>query len=159
MILDQDNCRPFDATRAGLNLGEGLPYRLNRHHLPQRGSYDHWQHCRLWQCRRRIPSDGLIPDGEGLSARWKRRWPWLVCNLITFNTSMHTGTGTPNNDQSESAAMRRLFGNATPFVSSTKSFTGHTTSASGSIETVICLLAMKHRFCPVNLNWQNADDD
>jgi 3-oxoacyl-(acyl-carrier-protein) synthase len=69
------------------------------------------------------------------------------------------GTGTPNNDQSESAAMKRLFGNDMPLMSSTKSFTGHTTSASGSIETVICLLAMRHRFCPINLNWHNADEE
>ena len=63
------------------------------------------------------------------------------------------GTGTPNNDESESKAIMRVFGNDIPPVSSTKSFTGHTTSASGSIETVICLLAMENQFLPKNLNW------
>ena len=63
------------------------------------------------------------------------------------------GTGTPNNDASESAALRRLFGDRVPPFSSTKSFTGHTTSASGAIETVICLLALRHQLLPVNLNW------
>ena len=42
-----------------------------------------------------------------------------------------------------------------PEISSTKSFTGHTTSASGSIETVICLLAMQNNFTPANLKWKN----
>jgi 3-oxoacyl-(acyl-carrier-protein) synthase len=65
------------------------------------------------------------------------------------------GTGTPNNDQSESMALQRLFGNSMPPVSSTKGFTGHTTSASGSIEAVICLLAMHHGFIPANLGWQH----
>jgi 3-oxoacyl-(acyl-carrier-protein) synthase len=65
------------------------------------------------------------------------------------------GTGTPNNDQSESMALQRLFGNSMPPVSSTKGFTGHTTSASGGIEAVICLLAMHHGFIPANLGWQH----
>ena len=68
------------------------------------------------------------------------------------------GTGTPNNDVSESQAMMRLFGEVPP-VSSTKPFTGHTTSASGSIEAVFCILALQHGFLPVNLNWSQPMDD
>ncbi len=52
--------------------------------------------------------------------------------------------------------MFRLFGDSIPPVSSTKAFTGHTTSAAGSIEAVICLLAIKHGFIPANLNWKEA---
>ena len=63
------------------------------------------------------------------------------------------GTGTPNNDLSESQAMLRVFGEKLPPMSSTKSVTGHTTSASGSIETVICLLALREHFLPVNYGW------
>jgi 3-oxoacyl-(acyl-carrier-protein) synthase len=44
-------------------------------------------------------------------------------------------------------------------VSSTKPFTGHTTSASGSIEAVFCILALQHGFLPVNLNWSQAMDN
>jgi 3-oxoacyl-(acyl-carrier-protein) synthase len=64
------------------------------------------------------------------------------------------GTGTPNNDLSESFALQRVFGSEMPFVSSTKSFTGHTTSASGSVEAVICILAMNRQFLPPNLHWE-----
>ena len=67
------------------------------------------------------------------------------------------GTGTPNNDASESAALRRVFGEKMPPVSSTKAFTGHTTSASGSIEAVFCLLALQEGFIPANLNWTTPD--
>ncbi len=69
------------------------------------------------------------------------------------------GTGTPNNDQSESVALKRVFGDNMPPVSSTKSFTGHTTSASGGIEAVICLLAMRHSFVPANLGWASPMPD
>ena len=66
------------------------------------------------------------------------------------------GTATPNNDLSESAALLRLFGEAMPAVSSTKSFTGHTTSASGGLEAAICVLALQHRFIPANLRWSQT---
>ena len=69
------------------------------------------------------------------------------------------GTGTPNNDESESVAIKRLFAPQLPMVSSTKSFTGHTTSASGAIEAVICMLAMSQQFVPVNLNWTTPMDN
>ena len=65
------------------------------------------------------------------------------------------GTGTPNNDLSEGTALERVFGaGKVPPVSSTKCYTGHTTSASGGIESVISILALLHNFCPVNLNFK-----
>ena len=56
------------------------------------------------------------------------------------------GTGTPNNDESEGHAMMRVFGDTMPPVSSTKSYTGHTTSASGGVEAVISILALIRNF-------------
>ena len=55
--------------------------------------------------------------------------------------------------------MIRLFGQDLPPVSSTKSFTGHTTSASGSVEAVICILALRNGFVPVNYAWDNPMED
>ena len=69
------------------------------------------------------------------------------------------GTATPNNDSSEANAIKRLFGEQVPLFSSTKSLTGHTTSASGSIEMVISLLAMQHSFVPANHNWSKGMDE
>jgi 3-oxoacyl-(acyl-carrier-protein) synthase len=68
------------------------------------------------------------------------------------------GTGTPNNDQSESNALLRVFGSQMPMVSSTKGFTGHATSAAGGIEAVICLLAISNALVPANLGWTRAMD-
>lgn len=61
------------------------------------------------------------------------------------------GTGTPNNDTSELAAMRRVWtGCRFPHYSSTKGLTGHTTSASGAIEAVISVLALNEGFMPAS---------
>ena len=55
--------------------------------------------------------------------------------------------------------MKRVFGTSLPPVSSTKSLTGHTTSASGAIEAVICLMALKHGFIPANYAFEKAMED
>ena len=53
----------------------------------------------------------------------------------------------------------RLFGKEIPPVASIKAFTGHTTSAAGSLEAVISLLALEHRFLPVNRNFSEQMEE
>ena len=95
-------------------------------------------------------------NGEGAYLAMREAIEMAGITVSTIDYVNAHGTGTPNNDLSESVALHRIFGNDMPPVSSTKSHTGHTTSASGSIEAVICLLAMRHRFIPSNLGWQHA---
>ena len=64
------------------------------------------------------------------------------------------GTGTPNNDLTEGLAAMRLFGDRVPPIASIKAYTGHTTSAAGSIEAIISLLAIEHQFLPINLRFR-----
>ncbi|HNZ52942.1 MAG TPA: beta-ketoacyl-[acyl-carrier-protein] synthase family protein, partial [bacterium] len=58
------------------------------------------------------------------------------------------GTGTDNNDASESAAVVRVFKEKMPMLSSTKTLTGHTLGASGGIEAVISILSIKENMVP-----------
>ena len=157
MILDREPCRPFDATRAGLNLGEGAAYVVLERASSARArgaeacaSLDGWgNNCDAFH------QTASSPEGEGAFRAMSSALSdaGLAPDEVDY-INAH-GTGTPNNDASESAALKRLFGDRVPPVSSTKSFTGHTTSASGAIETVICLLALRHQFLPVNLNWSH----
>lgn len=161
MILDTQPCRPFDATRAGLNLGEGAAYVV----LERAAS------ARRHGVRALATLDGVAntcdafhqtassADGEGAFRAMRGALADAGLDPSEVDYINAHGTGTPNNDASESAAMLRLFGDRVPPVSSTKAFTGHTTSASGAIETVICLLALRHGFLPVNLNWQHPMDN
>ena len=161
MILDTQPCRPFDATRAGLNLGEGAAYVV----LERAAS------ARRRGVRALATLDGVAntcdafhqtacsADGEGAFRAMRGALADAGLDPSAVDYINAHGTGTPNNDASESAAMLRLFGDRVPPVSSTKAFTGHTTSASGAIETVICLLALRHGFLPVNLNWQHPMDN
>lgn len=150
MILDKERCRPFDASRAGLNLGEGAAFVVLERDPVKPLAYVAGYGNRCDAFHQTASSD----DGQGafLAMGDALRMAGLQPSDIQY-VNAH-GTGTPNNDLSESRALQRVFGQAMPQVSSTKAFTGHTTSASGSIETVICLLAMQHGFTPANLGWK-----
>jgi 3-oxoacyl-[acyl-carrier-protein] synthase-1 len=155
MILDRELCKPFDEHRAGLNLGEGAGYlvletgesarKRNVKPLCRLSGYANTSDA--------FHQTASSPDGEGayLSMRKALEKAQLSPERIDY-INAH-GTGTENNDLSEGIAIQRVFGGQIPPVSSTKSFTGHTTSAAGGVEAVISILALQHNFIPVNLNF------
>ena len=71
------------------------------------------------------------------------------------------GTSTPFNDKTESAAISSLFGNHSTKlrVSSTKSMIGHALGASGALEAVACVKAIKENIAPPTINYENKDPD
>ena len=143
MILDHEPCRPFDAQRAGLNLGEGAAFVVMETEASarERGADIHAWLTGYGNACDAFHQTASSDNGEGAYR------------------AMTEALETPNNDLSESAALKRVFAEKMPLISSTKAFTGHTTSASGSIETVICLLAMQHHFVPANLRWEHQIPD
>ncbi len=157
MILDHEQCRPFDATRAGLNLGEGAAFVVlePEETAQRRGVATHAYLTGYGNACDAYHQTASSEDGEGAYLAMKEALETAHLQPTDIQYVNAHGTGTPNNDQSESVSLKRIFGEDMPLVSSTKSFTGHTTSASGSIETVICMLAMQHHFVPASLGWKN----
>ena len=157
MILDEQRCRPFDDERAGLNLGEGAAFVVmeSEEHARQRGAEIHAWLSGYGNACDAFHQTASSENGEGAYLAMKEALEMAGLSPSQIDYVNAHGTGTPNNDASESAALKRIFEDRMPRVSSTKSFTGHTTSASGSIESVICLLAMQHHFVPANLGWQH----
>ena len=155
MILDKEHCRPFDDTRAGLNLGEGAAYVVmeTEEHALQRQTPIHAYLSGYGNACDAFHQTASSDNGEGAYLAMREALDMAGLQPSDIDYVNAHGTGTPNNDQSESVALQRIFGSDLPPVSSTKGFTGHTTSASGSIETVICLLAMHHGFIPANLGF------
>lgn len=182
MILDKEQCRPFDKTRTGLNLGEGAAFVVLTRTL-----------VKSEELRVKNESNKQGSEGNSDSSLFTLRSSLFIrgygnrCDAFHQTASSENGegaflamsdalqmaglkpqdiqyinahgTGTPNNDASESAAIRRVFGDEIPPISSTKGFTGHTTSAAGAIETVISILALQHGFVPANLGWKTQDSD
>ena len=161
MILDHEQCRPFDRDRAGLNLGEGAAYLVleSERSLKQRGATPLARLSGYGNACDAYHQTASSPEGDGAYSAMQEALQTAGLNPEDIDYINAHGTGTPNNDASESCAIKRLFGSHVPPVSSTKSFTGHTTSASGSIEAVFCLLALQHQFLPPNLNWHTPMED
>lgn len=153
MILDTQQCRPFDATRAGLNLGEGAAYVVleSAESVKKRGVSPIAAVTGTANRCDAFHQTATSPGGEGPFLAMKQAIADAGLKPEDIDYINAHGTATPNNDQTEIEAFRRVFGERIPPFSSTKSFTGHTTSASGSIETVICLLAMQNGFIPATL--------
>lgn len=157
MILSDENCAPFDANRKGLNLGEGAAYLvLESEEMVDKGSK---------KVVARLTGYGNANDafhqtassetGEGafLAMQKSLRLANLKPSKIDY-INAH-GTATPNNDLSESAALKRVFGDSIPDFSSTKAFTGHTLAAAGAIEAVFSVLALQEQTILPNLNFNS----
>lgn len=155
MILDSQPCRPFDETRAGLNLGEGAAFIVmeSKAHAAKRGVAPLCRLSGYGNACDAYHQTASSPEGQGafLAMNAALEMSGLQPGNISY-INAH-GTGTPNNDESEGQAIVRVFGNNPPHVSSTKSLTGHTTSAAGGVEAVISILALQHKFVPANCNF------
>lgn len=146
MILDRDECRPFDAKRKGLNLGEGAGFLVlesGRILSPE----DKRKICRLSgyaNANDAHHQTASSPDGQGAYDAMMGALKLSALNPGDISYINAHGTGTENNDASEGAALLRVFGDKLPPFSSTKAYTGHTLGAAASIEAVFSILAIQH---------------
>lgn len=141
MILDPEPCRPFDRSRAGLNLGEGAGYVvLMREECCVRKPYGYLTGYANANDAFHQTASSAEGVGALLAMKGALRSAGLDPGAIGY-VNVH-GTGTPNNDASEARALRRLFGERIPPFSSTKSYMGHTLAAAGGIESVLAVLAL-----------------
>jgi 3-oxoacyl-[acyl-carrier-protein] synthase II len=155
MILDEYPCRPFDQTRAGLNLGEGAAFVVleasktmkEREIEPLCKLSGYGNACDAYH------QTASSPEGKGAVLAMQKALMNSRLNASDIDYINAHGTGTPNNDESEGNAIVSVFSSKIPYVSSTKSYTGHTTSAAGGVEAVISILALNNKFIPPNLNF------
>ena len=144
MILDRGRCRPFDATRAGLNLGEGAGYVV----LEREEECSRTPYCLLAGVANRNDAHhqtASSEEGEGAFLAMQEALQRAAVSPEEVDYITAHGTGTGNNDLSEGRAICRLFGDRVPPFSSTKGFTGHTLAAAGGIEAVFSALAIAHQ--------------
>lgn len=159
MILDQEPCRPFDASRKGLNLGEGAAYIVleNKAHALERGArirafLSGWGNtCDAYH------QTASSPDGAGALEAMRKALEVARLEPSDIDYVNAHGTGTENNDLSEGKALMTLFGDRMPYVGSTKCFTGHATSAAAGLEAVISILCIESGFIPANLRFRTKD--
>jgi 3-oxoacyl-[acyl-carrier-protein] synthase-1 len=161
MILDSAPCRPFDNTRAGLNLGEGAGYVVleSEQSTVQSGRTPYCRLAGYGNANDAYHQTASSPEGNGPYEAMSRALAsaGLLPDAVDY-INAH-GTGTSNNDLSEGRAMTRLFGSDMPAFSSTKACTGHTLGAAGGIEAVLSVLAIRHGWVYPNLNFSQPMDE
>ena len=160
MILSSQPCTPFDSAHCGINLGEGAAYLVleTEESARRRGAKPLAVLSGYGNACDAFHQTATSDNGEGpfLAMSKALKSAGLTPGDISYiNTH---GTGTPNNDDSELAAIKRIWPDKVPFYSSTKGFTAHTTSASGAIEAVISILALRDSFVPASLRCVNPTD-
>jgi 3-oxoacyl-[acyl-carrier-protein] synthase II len=159
MLVSPDGCRPFDAERKGMSVGEGAGVLVleSEGHARARGAQ-----VRAWLAGRGNTCDAHHvsapqPEGRGLgeAMRLALADAGLVPAAVDY-INAH-GTGTADNDPVEARAIRTIFGATPPLVSSTKRFFGHTLAAAGAIEAIVSVLALAKQAIPPNLGLRRVD--
>lgn len=145
-LTSGEPCRPYDAGRNGISIGEGAAYALL-----ERGA-DTPDARAVWLLGAGESSDAhhmSAPHPEGLGAKLAMEAALRSSSLSAGDIhyiNLH-GTATPANDSAEGKAVAALFGDRVP-CSSTKGATGHTLGAAGAVEAVLCALALVDGFVP-----------
>jgi len=152
-LLSPRLCRPFDATREGISIGEAAGFALLERgkgevHFVAGGESSDAHHM-------------STPHPEGLGAAQAMRAALDAAGLTPSDigyVNAH-GTATPANDRSEAAALVSVFGERGVPVSSTKGITGHTLGACGIVEALITAEALRHQQLPPSANLLRPDPD
>lgn len=157
MLLEKEPCHPFDKDRKGLNLGEGAGYIvLEGEHIAEPAKRPLLAELIGYaNTNDAFHQTAASPDGSGAYTAMQKTLDMASLAPSEISYINCHGTGTPNNDESESKGMERLFGNSVPPYSSTKAFTGHTLAAAGGIEAVFSVLSILHGSIWPNLNLRN----
>lgn len=159
LLVDLQGCRPFDAARGGMSFGEGAAVLIieAEEHARNRGA----------KILARLTGWGAScdahhvtaphPDGAGAVAAMQSALhrAQLAPGAIGY-VNAH-GTGTRDNDVAEGKALKTLFGDHVPPFSSTKRFFGHALAASGAIEAVVCIEALRRQQLPANPGFSQFD--
>lgn len=148
-------CRPYDAERDGISVGEGAGFvlleRATKANTPDAmlllgvGESSDAYHM-------------STPHPEGLGARLAMQRALASAGMQASEIdyiNLH-GTATKSNDASEGKAVADVFGTRVP-CSSTKGWTGHLLGAAGISEAIIAMLAVEHGFVPGSVNTQRLD--
>lgn len=146
--------RPYDVSRDGFVIAEGggMVVLEEREHALARGATIYGEVTGYGST-----SDGedmVAPSGEGAVRCMKMAMETVTRPVDYVNTH---GTSTPAGDITELNAVKEVFGDAMPPVSSTKSLTGHSLGATGVHECIYCLLMLKEDFIAASANIAELD--
>jgi 3-oxoacyl-[acyl-carrier-protein] synthase-1 len=155
-LISREPCRPCDAERSGISLGEAAALML----VERASGADHGQPALLGYGCSNDAHHMSAPHPEGLGAKlaMARALEKAELNAGHIDYINLHGTGTRFNDAAEDLAVHAVFGKRPP-CSSTKGWSGHTLGTAGALEAVIALLCIREGLLPGCLNVSALDSD
>jgi nodulation protein E len=158
-VLAPDACRPFSLGRKGMVIGDGAGVLVleAEEHARARGARVLAEVAGFGMTA--DAGDIVAPSGEG--AAQAMRAALLDAGMAADEVGYINahGTGTLANDRAETAAIRAVFRESAPPVSSTKAMHGHAIGATGALEAMACLMALTEGVIPPTVGFQAADPD
>jgi 3-oxoacyl-[acyl-carrier-protein] synthase II len=153
----QKASRPFDKDRDGFVMGEGAGALVLEKYEDAiaRGAKIYGEIVGIGESG--DANHITAPTLEGPMRAMKMAWDMAGNPKIDY-INAH-GTSTPTNDKNETAAIKSLFKDNIPLVSSTKGATGHCLGAAGAIEAVISLMALDKGILPPTINFVDGGED
>ncbi len=149
--------RPFDADRDGFVMGEGAGALVLEEYesARKRGAKIYAEVIGFGESGDANHITTPVMDGplRAMKAAYKMAGEPKIDYINAH------GTSTPANDKNETAAIKELFGNDIPLVSSTKGQIGHCLGAAGAIEAIISIMAMRDGVVPPTINYQTKDEN
>lgn len=159
--LARETCRPFSADRDGLVIGEGSAMAVleTYEHATARGATIL---AELAGCGMSGDAGDIVaPTVEGPAAAMRACLADARLSPEDIDYLNAHGTGTKANDAAETQAIRSVFGSHADrlSVSSTKSMHGHCMGASGAIEMIACVMAIREGIAPPTANYNEKDPE
>lgn len=155
--LSPDRCRPFDAARSGLVLGEGAAvlFLESEEALERSGGEALAEVCGYGSFTDNHHLTQPEPGGSGPRAAMRAALARAGVEGGEVDYVNAHGTATVLNDASEGRALAEVVPGA--WISSTKGLSGHTLGAAGALEAVFSVLALREGFFPRTVNLREAD--
>lgn len=142
--------RAFDSRRDGMLLGEGAAYCVleSMESARRRGARVHAVVRGVGASNDAAGVSSPDTTGEGVMSAIRRALASAGVDASDVAVINAHGTATPANDDVEMAVLTKMFGEFAPVVFATKGAFGHTLGATGAIEAVALVMALRHRKAP-----------
>ncbi len=153
---------PFDAQRKGFVMGEGAGVLIleELEHALARKANIYGEIVGYGSTCDANHITAPLADGSSAAKAMQMAVKDAALQMQDVDYINAHGTSTPLNDSSETLAVKKAFGKDAmkPYVSSTKSMSGHLLGASGALEAIISTLAVQNDFVPATINYQHKDE-
>ena len=154
-------CRPWDKDRDGFILADGAGSLVleDYEHAKQRNAHIYAEIIGFGMSSDAYHMTAPPEDGRGAALSMKNALIDAEINADEIDYINAHGTSTPLGDLAETRALKTIFTNTMPSISSTKSMTGHTLGAAGAIESIFCIKSLNDNVVPPTTNLINQDSE